>query len=131
MTVITNPNLETLRTGSYQDILDTAYAFLIAQGKPSVNAAGLCLYRGPNSLKCALGFFISDEEYKPEMECGTVCSPYASAVVVTNDAHRETFLRALQSVHDKFADQPLHAWLSELNPQIRKLAQDFNLKSPV
>lgn len=42
-------------------------AALIKQGRPSVHY-GTCLYRGPGGSKCAAGWLIDDNVYRPEME---------------------------------------------------------------
>ncbi len=34
----------------------------------SIGMDGVCLYRGPDGKKCAVGLFIPDSEYDPEME---------------------------------------------------------------
>lgn len=34
----------------------------------SINNHGICLYRGPEGTKCALGLFIPDELYQKDME---------------------------------------------------------------
>ena len=42
-----------------QEALDKAYLGLMDQGEPSVKDF-LCLYRGPNGAKCAIGMLIDD-----------------------------------------------------------------------
>lgn len=61
----------------------------------------VCLYRGPNGKKCAVGMFIPDEKYSPSME-------NKSALGLSNDhEYVDTTLPlsfhgmdSLQSVHD-------------------------------
>jgi hypothetical protein len=43
-----------------QEIFNTAYLNVIAQGRQSVTEKGDCRYRGPDGLKCAIGFMIDD-----------------------------------------------------------------------
>ena len=50
-----------------QEFFDKTLAHLKQQGVRSAQTAR-CLYRGPNGTKCAIGFHIPDELYKPEME---------------------------------------------------------------
>ena len=51
-----------------QQIFDTVATHLIKQGKPALNAAGLCRYRGLEGSKCAFGVLISDEMYHDKFE---------------------------------------------------------------
>lgn len=51
-----------------QEFFDTTVTVLRAQGGPSINEKGVCLYRGPNGRKCAAGIHITDEEYDPTMD---------------------------------------------------------------
>jgi hypothetical protein len=51
-----------------QEIYDKVKAHLLAQGKPSKNDSGDCLYRGNDGYKCAAGCLIPDELYVPKME---------------------------------------------------------------
>jgi len=45
-----------------QEMFNAAYIDLAGQGfERSVNG-GICLYRGPNGTKCAIGYCLSDEE---------------------------------------------------------------------
>ena len=50
-----------------QEFFDRTLAHLKQQGVRSAEGAK-CLYRGPYRTKCAIGFHIPDELYKPEME---------------------------------------------------------------
>ena len=55
-----------------QEIFNVAVEHLRRQGERSVAFPGMssmsCKYRGPNGLKCAIGVFIPDEEYREEFE---------------------------------------------------------------
>ena len=57
-----------------QEIFDTVYRhFIIEKQRFSfeTQASGefeACRYRGPNGEKCAVGLFLPDDEYNPEME---------------------------------------------------------------
>ncbi len=49
-------------------IVETA-AFLLHQRYRSVDKTNsYCMYRGPNGLKCAVGYWIPDEDYKESLE---------------------------------------------------------------
>ena len=47
-----------------QEIVDTVIPLMVEQGCPSVDEEGNCEYRGPNGVKCAAGFFLTDREAK-------------------------------------------------------------------
>ena len=59
---------------------------LLNQGRKSTNRYGVCKYRGEAGCRCALGMFITDEEYTPEMDR----------------------INNLKEIHEKFPD--LHIW---------------------
>lgn len=54
-----------------QEFFDKTVEHLAQQGKRSF-AAGvigqMCAYRGKDNTRCAIGYWIPDELYKPEME---------------------------------------------------------------
>lgn len=75
---------------------------MITQGKPSVNMHCRCLYRGPEGLKCNVGFWIPDASYVPAMEGETVPNLlliHKSRLPMWAPEHEVT-LRQLQKVHD-------------------------------
>lgn len=43
-----------------QAVFNQVCAALIAQGRPSKLINGVCLYRGPDGIKCAVGYLIPD-----------------------------------------------------------------------
>ena len=51
-----------------QEAFNAAWLGLKSQGFERSADGGLCMYRGPNGLKCALGWCIPDYMYAPEME---------------------------------------------------------------
>lgn len=55
-----------------QEIFNVAVEHFRRQGQRSVEYLGApgtyCMYRGPNGLKCAIGVFIPDDEYRDWME---------------------------------------------------------------
>lgn len=56
-----------------QKLFEQAFKGLYAQGKRSVDPydTNICMYRSPSGDKCAIGFLIPDEMYKPGMEENT------------------------------------------------------------
>lgn len=97
-----------------QDVFNFVYKKLMEQGQGSVNleaddGAGMCYYRGLEDCKCAVGWLIPDEEYKPEMDKAVAGEDYGTSVVgivkkfYSDFADKKgalTFLRDLQAVHD-------------------------------
>ncbi len=66
MTNLPTPDYNLFNTDE-EIIVETA-AFLIYQGERSNSSDLKCLYRGPNGFKCAVGYWIPDEDYVPSME---------------------------------------------------------------
>ncbi len=67
-----------------------------ANGEP----INMCLYRGPDGLKCAIGALIPDEAYKPDMEGMGVDSIIAAIPGASTEDG--TFLLDLQELHDEY-----------------------------
>jgi hypothetical protein len=55
-----------------QELFDQTVRHLFTQGGPSFTTTG-CLYRAPNGRKCAVGFWIPDDRYIPDIESKGVC----------------------------------------------------------
>ena len=60
-----------------QELFNKAVGGIYNQGKPSYQPsmgsdAGVCMYRGPEGVKCAVGFIIDDEFYYERLEHSTV-----------------------------------------------------------
>lgn len=54
---------------SLQEVLDFTTQKLREQGGPSFDPVdGMCLYRGPDGTKCAIGHLIPDANYRKEFE---------------------------------------------------------------
>lgn len=74
----------------------------------------ICMYRGPNGLKCAAGALIADEHYHPGLE-GQQCLafPVATALRASGtypeEDWGETMLRDLQRMHDD-DELPVDQW---------------------
>ena len=90
-----------------QEIFETVSRHLFAQGERAfqlgdANTDGMCMYRGPNDTKCAVGCLIPDDVYLSTMENKRVNQ------LVTGDYHLPNFitenldlLSELQYVHDR------------------------------
>jgi hypothetical protein len=98
-----------------QEIFDTSVNHLRAQGKQafievpikSLNGIRIekrCCYRTPEGLKCAIGVFIQDEEYRTWMELQTIgYLSWASRLpprLQNLFKDNLTLLRELQLIHD-------------------------------
>lgn len=63
--------LANLADATAQEVFDQAVAGIVKQGAQSREGHdGKCLYRGPNGLKCAAGWLMSDDEYTPGFDLG-------------------------------------------------------------
>jgi hypothetical protein len=79
-----------------QEIFNIVSAHLLNQGQKSVSN-GICMYRGPNGLKCAAGCLIPDEEYNPEFESNR-WNVLVDDGLIQNKFKTE--IVALQEIHD-------------------------------
>ncbi len=95
------------------EMLRYAVQAVIEQGRPSIhptsdNQSSLCLYRGPEGAKCAVGHLLPDSEYRDVMEGHPVYSRNVAHALIRvypwmlNYSARmlEGPLAALQSYHD-------------------------------
>jgi len=80
-----------------QEIFNTVFLGLKGQGFVRSIRAGMCMYRGPNGLKCAVGHLIPDEKYEKDFEFGPLYN-VANAIGLKKFV---LFLSDLQSVHDR------------------------------
>ncbi|MCI0564074.1 MAG: hypothetical protein MN733_36830 [Nitrososphaera sp.] len=100
--------LSNLSEATEEQIFQQVYLHAVEQGARSTSDSG-CLYRTHDGLKCAAGFLISDEQYKPEFE-------HKSWLWIVKhcgfpSAH-EDFIYSLQDSHDK-ADS-YQGWIDRL-----------------
>jgi len=91
-----------------QEMFDASASHMIRQGQQSINAAGSCLYRTKDGLKCAVGALIPDAEYSPWMEqSGGICELLQAAqhenlmtpTLTILQEHTRLLIR-LQDAHD-------------------------------
>jgi hypothetical protein len=84
------------------ELYDQAIENIRKQGKPSVTQ-GMCAYRSSDGCKCAAGFYIPDDVYKPQME-----GKHFNSIVLTYDLpfnYSESIaLRFAQKAHDGAAN---------------------------
>lgn len=120
---------------NWQEIFDTCSAHLIAQNEKSMNKHnGMCKYRIENKdgkmLKCAVGVFITDEQYNPVMESGVTTliekinyniPPFDKLDSTIFNDDNEEILRAIQRVHD---NNEVEGW----KPELIRVAQRYKLE---
>lgn len=82
-----------------------------------------CLYRGPNGLKCAVGFLVTDEKYNESIEHMSPCDLIAKKIVELSDIHI-IFLREMQSIHDNACDP------EDMRLELESYAKDLGLVIP-
>jgi hypothetical protein len=87
------------------EIIDRVTSHLLAQGvraeDPNASTPSKCRYRHGN-LKCAVGFLISDEHYRPQLEGYGVATLEVLRAVEDSlgTSVDEDLLSQLQAVHD-------------------------------
>lgn len=110
-----------------QSIFDRVAAHLLNQNRRSVDPVdGLCLYRGGDGRKCAIGCLIPDDLYSPEMENQNLYGPLIRAALgdFLRDSEHEKLLSMLQLAHDSYHPSQ---WPDEL----RYIAGSFKLSDAV
>ena len=113
-----------------QDAFTRAYLGLASQGfeRSLSNVTLACRYRGPNGLKCAIGWLMPDDKYDANMEGRSAHShPVVSAVWPEDSnaaAYDMNFLHGLQRCHDG-AYTPEH-----MKQSLASLAKLYNLTVP-
>lgn len=128
-------NLQKIET--LQDILDYVMINMISQGWYSSGdnpkePGSTCLYRGEDECKCSVGFLISDELYKPEIE-GLDASEEIVIDLVQNslssykDKLSAEFLLHIQSIHDVTFDKEYDEYLPMILREAEKICKVYNL----
>ena len=82
-----------------QQVFDQVVTHLLTQNQQALSD-GMCMYRTPGGLKCAVGCLIPDEAYDAKMEdmqADLVVSDYSSLMHLRSHS---VLLRDLQRVHD-------------------------------
>lgn len=85
------------------DIFETMKNHLLTQNQRSSDG-GLCRYRGPNGLKCAVGVLIDDEHYNTDLEGYDVHSSNVRAAVTKSLGFTPDWelLDQVQTIHDNY-----------------------------
>lgn len=102
-----------------EEIFMTVALHLLLQGEKSMPPAiGICRYRGPDGLACAIGALISDEHYSVSLE-GRAANDVLVEMALSKsgfgvDNIGAELLHLLQSVHDVYAPEQWCAKLEEI-----------------
>ena len=121
-----------------QKVFTKVKRHLLKQNKKSIRGSangGICLYRGPRGLKCAIGCLIKDKFYSESIEGGAFGDAFYPSdqkkTKLLKDALKSSgikldkkmieMLDALQATHDSF-DPPL--W----EEQLMSIAEQLRLK---
>lgn len=105
-----------------QEAYETVCRHLLTQRQKSRAEVGgdvVCAYRGEDGRKCAIGCLISDDQYRPDMECNTVRGLVESHGLVLCPS--TALLRDLQVLHDTM---PVDRWRRELELLGRRFGLD-------
>lgn len=120
---------------SKQVMIEYVYDKLLRQGTIAANFAGECKYRAISvdsgeTLKCAVGWFIRDEQYSKKFDTETysVDNLFDCGAItdIKDTMENRSFLRRLQSAHDDI-DGDTDNFAERLNNAFRRLASSYNL----
>lgn len=108
-----------------QEVFAKVVTHLRKQNAVSAKQNGMCVYRGPNGMKCAVGCLIPDDVYKPEMECGGVGVLFMNFPETAKEIGKDNIhlLRHLQTIHDQYS--PLRWETAFLS-----VSDEYNLEMP-
>ena len=110
-----------------QEMFDTVVAHLIQQGVPSVDDTGVCMYRGPNNTKCAIGCLIPNENYDESFEGRSVFySVVRNSLPFHVDDPMMNLLSSLQNAHDSHFES-----VEMLKKKLKKIGEEYNLITKV
>lgn len=111
-----------------QTIFNEAVAHMVKQGTRSrIPGGGMCAYRSPGGLKCAVGYFIPDENYSPQLEGKGASQPQVVKALpqeIVATARALELLDKLQTLHDDRMPG------RHFNLYVKQIALHFNLDIP-
>ena len=115
-----------------QEVFDFSARHLIKQGKSAVDLNGHCRYRTDEGLKCAIGCFIPDAKYTPEMDTGNINldQVLTLADLIPLASEHMLLLRNLQRAHDS-NNVDATIWLEKLRVNLKWVASNHNLNTGV
>lgn len=117
-----------------QKLFETAVNHMRKQGEVAISD-GVCSYRTPEGLKCAVGAFIPDEAYTPEIERRGASHPLIARDIFglhpEADAENINFLCSLQQyLHDDLRGASGETFMSRLERYIAYFAEIYRLTIP-
>lgn len=124
---------------SAQDVFNLCWHNIIQQGKPSYDPKrNLCLYRGPNGTKCAIGFFLTDKEaiQLDSASFGNSAGTTRVQNILAQKGWQFDALKiaaVLQAAHDVAArdcDDADSSFVRYFQENMRELASEHNLTCP-
>ena len=120
-----------------QEIFNTVINHFYTQRKKSYSFDNnVCLYHGPNGLKCAIGCLIPDEIYIKEMdEDSWIIQKFSHRFKILSyftEGNNTDLLDKLQNIHDEAStsDDRVTFLLKDLSKELNKVAKEFNLVLP-
>lgn len=104
MAPVVHCDVRNLAQRTEQQVFDYIALRLLMQGEKSTRDGGQCCLRGQcNGLKCAMGWLIPDELYRPWME-----DLYVPDLLTENwSGHQGELIEKMRGVHD---DEPPESW---------------------
>ena len=113
-----------------QEVFNKVWDHIIAQGTPSLDDRGYCLYRGPNGLKCAAGIFLTDEQaielYKVNMGWDEACDVFYPEL---SDLPANLII-ALQACHDASSKLNPEGFIKSFKRNATLVAESHGLTVP-
>lgn len=110
-------------------------AFVRDKAPPAVHPeTEVCVYRGPNGERCAIGMLIPDDVYDPRIEAfsiALVLNEFPSirkALGVDEGQGDRVFLKRLQGCHDRAQIVP--DFHEDIRVRLEKLAAEYDLRVP-
>ena len=122
--VVKKKSLPKIKILTEQELFNKVFTHLLTQKEQSMDSKGLCLYRGPKGLKCAIGVLIPDNEYKKTVESLSVIDLNHEVQLACGlDESNIDLAQELQAIHD--GDSP-----SQWRYSLETLAKNWALKMP-
>ena len=115
-----------------QEIFNTVSIHLINQ-KQCSRDINVCLYRGPNGLKCAVGCLIPDDMYDSKMEGKTIFTILVEFKLPSYFKENIKLMSNLQNVHDSCIEHETTDYfdMSDLKDRLFAVADYYNFNTTV
>jgi hypothetical protein len=125
-----------------QDIFNEASAHLRGMDGPSLDENNdACVYRGYdddceyNGQKCAVGLFIADEHYSPDLEGASINDSHAVSNAVAQSwgldelsSKQLALLDDLQTAHDRGSRKPVDDWSNYIRISLERVRMKHGLE---